>query len=173
MAHHPGRKPRWSGSAEAGTGWVDAAGSDVVGNPEQAGPRGLRWSAGVGFGTWCGSWSASEKKSLHANERDTETNLKQREEFVAKIRTISPEQLIFLDESGVTTSMTGSMRVLSAASASMKHTWRSLENHDHPGRDEPSRDDRNHDHRSGHRRRDFPGYVEQVLCPALRPGDWW
>ena len=50
--------------------------------------------------------SAAEKKSLHATERDTEANLKRREEFVAKIRTITPEHLIFLDESGVTTSMT-------------------------------------------------------------------
>jgi transposase len=49
---------------------------------------------------------ASEKKSLHATERDTEANLKCRQQFAAKIRTVAPEQLIFLDESGVTTSMT-------------------------------------------------------------------
>jgi hypothetical protein len=49
---------------------------------------------------------ASEKKSIHAAERDTEANLKRREEFIAKIRTVAPERLIFLDESGVTTSMT-------------------------------------------------------------------
>ena len=49
---------------------------------------------------------AFEKKSLHATERDTEANLKRREEFIAKIRTVAPERLIFLDESGVTTSMT-------------------------------------------------------------------
>lgn len=50
--------------------------------------------------------SASEKKSVHATERDTEANLRKREEFVERIRTIPPEHLIFLDESGVTTSMT-------------------------------------------------------------------
>ena len=50
--------------------------------------------------------SATEKKSLHAVERDTEANQKRREEFLAKIRAIEPERLIFLDESGVTTSMT-------------------------------------------------------------------
>jgi transposase len=50
--------------------------------------------------------SAVEKKSLHAAERDTEANRKRREEFVATIRAIAPERLIFLDESGVTTSMT-------------------------------------------------------------------
>jgi transposase len=49
---------------------------------------------------------ASEKKSLHAAERDTEANRRKREEFIEHIRAISPEHLIFLDESGVTTSMT-------------------------------------------------------------------
>ena len=49
---------------------------------------------------------ASEKKSLHATERDTEANRRRREEFVERIRAIPPEHLIFLDESGVTTSMT-------------------------------------------------------------------
>lgn len=50
--------------------------------------------------------AAAEKKSLHAVERDTEANLKRREEFVARIQSIPPERLIFLDESGITTSMT-------------------------------------------------------------------
>jgi len=50
--------------------------------------------------------SAAQKKSLHAAERDTEANQKRREEFIAKIGTITSERLIFLDESGVTTSMT-------------------------------------------------------------------
>jgi len=46
------------------------------------------------------------KKTLHAAERDTEANLKRREEYLAAVASISPERLIFLDESGVTTSMT-------------------------------------------------------------------
>ena len=46
------------------------------------------------------------KKSLHATGRDTEANRRKREEFVERIRAVSPERLIFLDESGVTTSMT-------------------------------------------------------------------
>jgi transposase len=50
--------------------------------------------------------SASEKKSLHAAERDTEANQKQRAEFREKIRSTPLDKLIFLDESGVTTSMT-------------------------------------------------------------------
>jgi transposase len=49
---------------------------------------------------------AAEKKSLHAIERDTEANQQQRAEFAARILAIAPERLIFLDESGVTTSMT-------------------------------------------------------------------
>src|SRR5271154_1064036 len=52
------------------------------------------------------TWPAAEKKSLHAIERDTEANRKRREEFVEHIGSIPPERLIYLDESGVTTSMT-------------------------------------------------------------------
>ena len=47
-----------------------------------------------------------EKKSLHALERDTAINLQRRTEFLDAIRAVPPEMLIFLDESGVTTSMT-------------------------------------------------------------------
>jgi hypothetical protein len=50
--------------------------------------------------------SAAQKKSLCASELDSEINRKRRAEFAAQIRTITPERLIFLDESGVTTSMT-------------------------------------------------------------------
>ncbi|MEN6532750.1 MAG: IS630 family transposase [Bryobacteraceae bacterium] len=49
---------------------------------------------------------AFEKKSLHAAERDREENHQRRETFLAKIRATPAERLIFLDESGVTTSMT-------------------------------------------------------------------
>jgi hypothetical protein len=49
---------------------------------------------------------ASEKKSLHATERDTEENRSRREVFLDQLRSTAPEQLIFLDESGVSTQMT-------------------------------------------------------------------
>jgi transposase len=49
---------------------------------------------------------AFEKKSLHAAERDTEANQKRRAEFLEKIHATPLDKLIFLDESGVTTSMT-------------------------------------------------------------------
>jgi len=39
-----------------------------------------------------------KKRSLHAKERDTDANCRQRQEFAARIRTISPERMIFLDE---------------------------------------------------------------------------
>jgi len=116
--------------------------------------------------------SAAEKKSLHAAERDTEAHLKRREQFVAKIHTITPEHLIFLDASGVTTSMTR----LDARSLGGKRIHEST-----PG---------------GHWKimtilgamslrgmvaimtikeatdaDIFLAYVEHVLCPALKPGD--
>jgi transposase len=50
--------------------------------------------------------AAVEKKSLHASERDTEANRLKRQQFIERIRVTPPERLIFLDESGVTTSMT-------------------------------------------------------------------
>ena len=52
------------------------------------------------------NWHASKKKSLHAQERDTEANRQRRQAFQETLRTLAPEKLIFLDESGVTTQMT-------------------------------------------------------------------
>jgi transposase len=111
--------------------------------------------------------STAQKKSLHASERDTEANRKQREEFLARIATIPPERLIFLDESGVTTSMTR----LYARSAAGERICEST-----PGGhwkiltilgaislrgivEEATDGDI------------FLAYVEHILCPALRPGD--
>jgi transposase len=115
---------------------------------------------------------ASEKKSLHATERDTEANLKCREQFVAKIRTVAPEHLIFLDESGVTTSMTRLyarslgggrihestpgghwkiMTILGAMSLRGMIATMTIE--------------------AATDAEIFLAYVEHVLCPALKPGD--
>jgi hypothetical protein len=70
--------------------------------------------------------SAAEKKSLHAAERDTEGNQKRREEFVAKIRNIAPERLIFLDESGASSDHPGErigmVHTLHRLSTEMKKT---------------------------------------------------
>lgn len=115
---------------------------------------------------------AAKKKSLHAVERDTEANRKRREEFVARIRSIPSERLIFLDESGVTTSMTRLyargvggrriheatpgghwkiMTILGAMSLSGLVAMMTIE--------EPTDTDI------------FLAYVEHLLCPALKPGD--
>jgi transposase len=116
--------------------------------------------------------SSAEKKSLHAIERDTEANRKRREEFVERIRAIPPEKLIYLDESGVTTSMTrlygrcfggrriheatpgGHWKILTILSAmSMRGMVATMTI------EEPTDADI------------FLGYVEHLLCPVLRPGD--
>jgi len=52
------------------------------------------------------AWSAAEKKSLHAVERDTEANRIRRAEFHQRILEIDPKKLVFLDESGISTTMT-------------------------------------------------------------------
>jgi transposase len=73
--------------------------------------NGLRQSLGVDFSCQY-LWRVLKrlgvrlKNSLHAAERDTEANQKQREEFLEKIHSTPLDKLIFLDESGVTTSMT-------------------------------------------------------------------
>ena len=114
----------------------------------------------------------AEKKSLHAAERDTEANQKRRAEFLEKIRATSPERLIYLDESGVTTSMTrlyarsrdGAriheaapqghwkiLTILGAMSSRGMIAAMSIE--------EPTDTDI------------FLAYLDHVLCPKLRSGD--
>ncbi len=115
---------------------------------------------------------AAQKKSLHAIERDSEANLGRRKEFLEAIRAISPERLIYLDESGVTTSMTrlygrclggrriheatpgGHWKILTILSAmSLRGLIATMTI------EEPTDSDI------------FLAYVEHVLCPALEAGD--
>lgn len=115
---------------------------------------------------------AIEKKSLHAQERDTEANLQRREEFFIKVGAIKPEKLIFLDESGVTTSMTRlyarSPKGQRIAEATPGGHWTvttilgamSLRGMIATMTVEAATD-----------REIFLAYVEQVLCPVLKPGD--
>jgi transposase len=115
---------------------------------------------------------AAQKKSLHASERDTEANRKQRQQFLERVRSISQEQLIFLDESGVTTSMTrlyaralGGQRIHEATPGGH---WKiltilgalSLRGMIASMTIEAATDTEL-----------FLAYVEHVLCPALKPGD--
>jgi transposase len=115
---------------------------------------------------------AAQKKSLHAIERDSEANLQRRKEFLQAIQAISPERLIYLDQSGVTTSMTrlyarclggkriheatpgGHWKILTILSAmSLRGLIATMTI------EEPTDSDI------------FLAYVEQVLCPALHAGD--
>ncbi|HEV2115247.1 MAG TPA: IS630 family transposase [Terriglobales bacterium] len=116
--------------------------------------------------------TAAEKKSLHASERDSEANRKRRAEFAARVRTIAPERLIFLDESGVTTSMTrlrarstGGGRIHEAApgghwkimtilgAMSLRGVVAAMTIEEATDGDI------------------FLAFVQQVLCAALKPGD--
>jgi transposase len=115
---------------------------------------------------------ATQKKSLHAQERDSEANRKQRAEFLLKIRATPLERLIYLDESGVTTQMTRTyarglggariheatpqghwkiLSILGAISSRGMIAAMTIE--------EPTDTDI------------FLAYLEHVLCPELRPND--
>lgn len=113
-----------------------------------------------------------KKKSLHAQERDTEANRKRRQEFVPTLCEIAPEKLIFLDESGVSTQMTrryaravggarigegtpqGQWKILTLLGAmSTRGILAAMTI-------EEATD-----------RHIFLTYLDQVLCPKLRPGD--
>ena len=114
----------------------------------------------------------AQKKSLHAQERDTEENRKRREEFVEVIGKIDLDRLIFLDESGVSTQMTrlygrstGGARIhettpdgrwkiltiLGAISTRGMIATMTIE--------------------AATDREIFLAYLDEVLCPNLRPGD--
>jgi transposase len=112
-----------------------------------------------------------KQKSLHAAERDTPEVQKKRRAFRRKIEPIEPGRLVFVDETGVTTAMTPAYgraprgeRVEDSAPAS----WESVTVIAALGLD------------GVHAPFALPGavnaatfqtYVEQVLVPALRPGD--
>ena len=61
--------------------------------------------------------TAAQRKSLHAAKRDTLENLIRRQEFLAAIAKVEPKHLVFLDETGLTTSMT---RLYGRASAGVR-----------------------------------------------------
>jgi predicted phage gp36 major capsid-like protein len=76
----------------------------------------------------------------------------------------SPELLTFLDESGVTTSMTRLTREAPEADASMRQRLAAMESHDHPRRHESERDGRDDNDRRAHRHDIFLAHVEHLLC---------
>lgn len=119
-------------------------------------------------------WTSEDhaERVLRLLERDTEASQKQRAEYLATIRAISPERLIYLDESGVTTSITrlyghspGGQRIHKATPGGQ---WKiltilgamSLRGMIATMTVEAATD-----------ADIFLAYVERVLCPALKPGD--
>ena len=119
-----------------------------------------------------GAGSAAEKKSLHATERDTEENRRRREAFLIRLRSISPEELIYLDESGVSTQMTRryarAPRGVRVHETTPEGNWKiltilgamSLRGMIATMTIEAATD-----------AEIFLAYLDHVLCPALRPGN--
>jgi transposase len=119
-----------------------------------------------------GAGLAAEKKSLHATERDTEENLRRREAFVDRLRSVAPEQLIFLDESGVSTQMTRryarAPRGIRVHETTPEGNWKiltilgamSIQGIIAAMTIEAATD-----------AEIFLAYLDHVLCPALKPGD--
>src|SRR6266853_513742 len=150
-----------------------ATGSDTDGDPEAL-ASGLafagQYRALVGGAARDGP--ASEKKSLHAAEQDTEAGRLKRSLWRQETSKIDPAKLIFLDESGVTTEMTrrygraargervgegtpaGHWRTLTVLGAIRMAGWVATMTI------EASTDGEI-----------FLGYLEQLLCPQLQPGD--
>lgn len=116
--------------------------------------------------------AAPQKKSLHAAERDTEENLERRREFVKIIGRIDLERLVYLDESGITTTMT---RLYGRALAGRRVHEATPQSHwtvvtligalRVSGMVAPMTVEAATDGDV------FLAYVEHFLCPALRPGD--
>ena len=115
---------------------------------------------------------AAKKKSLHAAEQDTVEGQVRRRRWREEIQRIDPEKLIFLDESGVTTDMTrrygrgsrgarvreatpgGHWRTLTVLGAIRASGWVATMTVEAATDGDV-----------------FLTYLDQVLCPALQPGD--
>jgi transposase len=115
--------------------------------------------------------SAAQKKLLHATERDTEENRRRREAHLQAIGSIPAEDLIYVDESGVSTQMTrlygrarkgqrirdripgGHWKILTILGA-MDHTGMLATMTVESATDGDV----------------FLAFLDQVLCPKLRPG---
>jgi transposase len=116
--------------------------------------------------------AASQKKSLHAVERDTKENLERRQEFLKIIGRIDLQRLVYLDESGITTTMT---RLYGRAPAGRRIHEATPQSHwtvvtligalRVSGMVAPMTVEAATDGDV------FLAYVEYFLCPALRPGD--
>jgi transposase len=114
----------------------------------------------------------SKKKSLHAAERDTEENRKRREAFVEALLGATLDKLIFIDESGVSTQMTrlyarctGGRRIHETTPDSRWKILTILGAISTRGMIATMTVEAATD------REIFLAYLDEVLCPQLRPGD--
>lgn len=185
-----GAQAQRSGRAGAASPWAQAAGwsrgrgsgAEVVSGAARSDAGRVTSQASGGSATpslpECGLAScaqaraAAEKKSLHATERDTEANRKRRAEFLEKIHATPPERLIYLDESGVTTQMTrlyarglGGARIHEAAPQGNWKILTILGAMSTRGMIATMTIEEATDADI------FLAYLDQVLCPALKPGD--
>lgn len=115
---------------------------------------------------------ASEKKSIHAAERDTEANRQLRAAYLERLSQIAPERLIYLDESGVSTQMTrrfgrveGARRLREAVPAGNWKTLTLLGALSTTGVVAAMTVEAATD------REVFLTYLDEVLCPKLKAGD--
>jgi transposase len=115
---------------------------------------------------------ASQKKSIHAAERDTEANLQRRAEYLERIQQIAPEKLIYVDETGVSTQMTrrsgrtlGGARLREAVPAGDWKTLTILGALSTAGVVAAMTVEAATD------RDVFLAFLDDVLCPKLKPGD--
>jgi transposase len=115
--------------------------------------------------------AAAEKKSLHAAEQDSEEGRLRRQAWQEKISRIAAERLVFLDETGTTTEMTrrygrgfGGERVCEGTPAGHWRTLTVL------GAMSPQGLIATMTVEAPTDREVFLAYLEQVLCPRLRPG---
>lgn len=113
----------------------------------------------------------AQKKSLHAEEQDTEEAQRRRREWREEVSRLDPEQLVFLDESGATTEMTRRYgraprgeRVGEAVPQGHWHTVTMLAALTTRGLQAPMTIESPTDGDI------FLAYLEQVLCPQLHPG---
>jgi len=182
-AHRPDGTSDWPpGQAQPRYGRDEGQDPGLVSSPAGYDSNGAPAAVAAGNRLTTESWQAVatagaariafEKKSLHAQERDTEANRQRRAEFIETIRATPPEHLIYLDESGVSTQMTrlyarcaGGRRIhestpdgrwkvltiLGAISTRGMIATMTIE--------------------AATDREIFLAYLDHVLCPKLRPGD--
>src|ERR1035441_5149300 len=96
----------------------------------------------------CSGWDCGVKKSLHAQEQDTEEGQRRRQAWREQVSQIDRERLVFLDESGVTTQLNASLRPGATERAGAgRRSRRTLADADSAGSPHRRRPAGPHDHR--------------------------